>query len=118
MEVDRVNELMAKLRRYTDWFELLAPKADPTREKAGRAAGCGGARLLTVVPGLSGDRREGYVPVAFVFTGKTAAQPESRMRYLEWSARRYFAAPPAPVGSVHGRRRPLGPVSSITSGAR
>ncbi|WP_326614412.1 hypothetical protein OG949_39745 [Streptomyces scopuliridis] len=35
--------------------------------------------------------REGYVPVAFVFTGKTAAQGENRMRRLEQAARRYFA---------------------------
>jgi hypothetical protein len=34
------------------------------------------------------------VPVAFVFTGKTEAQRESRMRRLEQSARRYFAGTP------------------------
>jgi hypothetical protein len=39
LEVDRVTEpvddLVPKLRRYTEWFELLAPKAEPWRE-AGR----------------------------------------------------------------------------------
>ncbi|GGZ60037.1 hypothetical protein GCM10010387_62250 [Streptomyces inusitatus] len=33
LEIDRVTEpvddLVAKVRRYTEWFELLAPKADP-----------------------------------------------------------------------------------------
>ncbi|WP_221355399.1 hypothetical protein [Streptomyces beigongshangae] len=45
--------------------------------------------------------REGYVPVAFVFTGKTAAQRESRIRRLEHAARRYFAGTPYP-GSEAG----------------
>ncbi|WP_234329336.1 MULTISPECIES: replication-relaxation family protein [unclassified Streptomyces] len=85
LEVDRVNEpvddLVAKLRRYTDWFELPAPKADAKREPA--------ARLWSRLYPATG--REGYVPVAFVFTGKTAAQRESRMRRLEQAARRYFA---------------------------
>ncbi|MFF6837093.1 hypothetical protein ACFY84_35745 [Streptomyces sp. NPDC012438] len=40
--------------------------------------------------------REGYVPVAFVFTGKTVAQRESRMRRLEQAAHRYFAGAPYP----------------------
>ncbi|MEL5960065.1 hypothetical protein AADR41_35820 [Streptomyces sp. CLV115] len=40
--------------------------------------------------------REGYVPVAFVFTGKTAAQRESRMLRLEQATRRYFAGEPYP----------------------
>jgi hypothetical protein len=43
LEVDRVNEpvddLVDKLRRYTDWFELLAPKADATKETAARRQG-------------------------------------------------------------------------------
>ncbi|GGU10844.1 hypothetical protein GCM10010272_64780 [Streptomyces lateritius] len=96
LEVDRVNEpvdeLVDKLRRYTDWFELLAPKADKDRERVARAFG--GARVhdlrlwSRIYPATG---REGYVPVAFVFTGKTAAQRESRMRRLEQSARRYFA---------------------------
>ncbi|MFB7531434.1 hypothetical protein ACFC0C_24940 [Streptomyces sp. NPDC056178] len=37
---------------------------------------------------------EGYVPVAFVFTGKTKAQRENRIRRLEEDARRYFAGEP------------------------
>jgi hypothetical protein len=36
------------------------------------------------------------VPVAFVFTGKTKAQRESRMQRLEHAARRYFASEPYP----------------------
>ncbi|MEU3437819.1 hypothetical protein [Streptomyces sp. NPDC006863] len=95
LEVDRVNEpvddLTAKLRRYNDWFELLAPKADKDREKAARRQGAAvyDFRLWSRIYPATG--REGYVPVAFVFTGKTAAQRASRMRRLEQSARRYFA---------------------------
>ncbi|MDN3297253.1 hypothetical protein QWM81_25065 [Streptomyces ficellus] len=95
LEVDRVtepvDELVDKLRRYTEWFELLAPKADAIKEKAAR--GGHGFRLWSRLYPATG--REGYVPVAFVFTGKTAAQRESRMR-LEQAARPYFAGAPYP----------------------
>ncbi|MFG2569217.1 replication-relaxation family protein [Streptomyces sp. NPDC048567] len=100
LEVDRVTEpvdnLTAKLRRYTDWFELLAPKTDKDREKAARRQGAAvhDFRLWSRIYPATG--REGYVPVAFVFTGKTAAQRESRMRRLEQAARRYFAGTPYP----------------------
>ncbi|MFF5393375.1 replication-relaxation family protein [Streptomyces sp. NPDC013012] len=98
LEVDRVNEpvdgLVDKLRRYTDWFELLAPKADPAREKAARGAAVHDFRLWSRIHPATGH--EGYVPVAFVFTGKTAEQRESRMRRLEQAARRYFAGEPYP----------------------
>ncbi|MET9483610.1 replication-relaxation family protein [Streptomyces sp. NPDC006638] len=100
LEVDRVTEpvddLTAKLRRYTDWFELLAPKADKDRERAARRQGAAvhDFRLWSRIYPATG--REGYVPVAFVFTGKTAAQRESRMRRLEQAARRYFAGTPYP----------------------
>lgn len=99
LEVDRVTEpvddLVAKLRRYTEWFELLAPKADANKEKAARS--CGGAtvhafRLWSRIYPATGH--EGYVPVAFVFTGKTAEQRKSRMRRLEQAARAYFAGTP------------------------
>ncbi|WP_335938988.1 replication-relaxation family protein [Streptomyces sp. PTD5-9] len=98
LEVDRVNEpvddLVDKLRRYTDWFELLAPKADPIKEKAARGAAVHDFRLWSrIYPAIGW---EGYLPVAFVFTGKTAAQRESRMQRLEQSARRYFAGTPYP----------------------
>ncbi|MGW1902236.1 replication-relaxation family protein [Streptomyces hirsutus] len=101
LEVDRVTEpvddLVAKLRRYTEWFELLAPKADANKEKAARSYG--GAtvhdfRLWSRIYPATGH--EGYVPVAFVFTGKTAEQRKSRMRRLEQAARRYFAGEPYP----------------------
>lgn len=98
LEVDRVTEpvddLTAKLRRYTDWFELLAPRADPAREKAPRGAAVHDFRLWSRVYPATG--REGYVPVAFVFTGKTAAQRESRMQRLEQAGRRYFSGEPYP----------------------
>ncbi|MEU1458092.1 hypothetical protein [Streptomyces avermitilis] len=94
LEVDRVNEpvddLVAKLRRYTDWFELPAPKADLKRQPA--------ARLWSRLYPATGQ--EGYVPVAFVFTGKTAAQRESRMRRLEQAARRYFAGTEYPGAGI------------------
>ncbi|MFV0131632.1 hypothetical protein ACLGI4_28735 [Streptomyces sp. HMX112] len=92
LEVDRVTEpvddLVAKLRRYTEWFELLAPKADAAKERAARGAAAHDFLLWSRIYPATG--REGYVPVAFVFTGKTAAQRESRMRRLEQAARRYF----------------------------
>ncbi|MFJ8948298.1 replication-relaxation family protein [Streptomyces sp. NPDC102395] len=95
LEVDRVNEpvddLVDKLRRYHEWFELLAPKADADKEKAARRQGAAvhDFRLWSRIYPATG--REGYVPVAFVFTGKTAAQRESRMQRLEQAARTYFA---------------------------
>lgn len=98
LEVDRVNEpvddLVDKLRRYHDWFELLAPKADAIKAKAARGAAVHDFRLWSRIYPATG--REGYVPVAFVFTGKTAAQRESRMRRLEQATRRYFAGEPYP----------------------
>ncbi|MFD4860650.1 replication-relaxation family protein [Streptomyces atratus] len=99
LEVGRVTEpvdvLVAKVRRYTEWFELLAPKTDKDHERAARSYG--GARVhdfrlwSRIYPATS---HEGYVPVAFVFTGKTKAQRESRIRRLEEAARRYFAGEP------------------------
>ncbi|MFI0742737.1 replication-relaxation family protein [Streptomyces sp. NPDC021100] len=98
LEVDRVtepvDELVDKLRRYTDWFELLAPKADVSKAKAARGAAVHAFRLWSRIYPATG--REGYVPVAFVFTGKTAAQRESRILRLEQATRRYFAGEPYP----------------------
>ncbi|MFE5852342.1 hypothetical protein ACFQ61_03845 [Streptomyces sp. NPDC056500] len=43
LEVDRVTEpvdhLVAKVRRYSEWFELLAPKADKDKAHAARRKG-------------------------------------------------------------------------------
>ncbi|MER5359742.1 replication-relaxation family protein [Streptomyces sp. NPDC002785] len=95
LEVDRVNEpvddLVAKVRRYSDWFELLAPKADAVKEKAARRQGAAVHDFPLWSRIYSATGREGCVPVAFVFTGKTTAQRASRMRRLEQAARRYFA---------------------------
>ncbi|WP_258047145.1 replication-relaxation family protein [Streptomyces sp. SM13] len=95
LEVDRVNEpvdvLVAKVRRYTEWFELLAPKADKDRERVARAFGgvrVHDFRLWSRIYPANGH--EGYVPLAFVFTGKTKAQRASRMRRLEQAARSCF----------------------------
>ncbi|MCL3998127.1 replication-relaxation family protein [Streptomyces lavenduligriseus] len=102
LEVDRVNEpvdeLVDKLRRYHEWFELLAPKADAAKAMAARGAAVHDFRLWSRIYPATG--REGYVPVAFVFTGKTAAQRASRMRRLEQAARRYFAGEPCPGRGV------------------
>ncbi|MFI2209839.1 hypothetical protein [Streptomyces sp. NPDC020141] len=100
LEVDRVTEpvsdLAEKVRRYTDWFELLAPKADPDRERLARREGAEvrGFRLWSRLSPPTG--REGYVPLAFVVTGRTAARRESRIRHLEHAARAYFAGEPYP----------------------
>ncbi|MEU2855636.1 replication-relaxation family protein [Streptomyces syringium] len=98
LEVDRVNEsvddLVDKLRRYHDWFELPAPKTDETKAKAARGAAVHDFRLWSRLYPATGH--EGYVPVAFVFIGKTAAQRESRMQRLKQAARRYFAGEPYP----------------------
>ncbi|MFD3678600.1 replication-relaxation family protein [Streptomyces sp. NPDC058613] len=92
LEIDRITEpvddLVTKLRRYSDWFELPAPKADANVAKAARGAAVHDFRLWSRIYPPTG--REGYVPLAFVFTGKTAAQRESRMRRLEQAARTYF----------------------------
>ncbi|MGW3562266.1 hypothetical protein ACWDNT_34260, partial [Streptomyces sp. NPDC000963] len=102
LEVDRVNEpvddLVDKLRRYNDWFELLAPKADPNKEMAARYEQLGSkVQQFRLWPRLyPASNREGYVPVVFVFTGKIAEQRESRMRRLEQVGRRYFAGEPYP----------------------
>ncbi|MCX5434805.1 replication-relaxation family protein (plasmid) [Streptomyces sp. NBC_00257] len=77
LEVDRVNEpvddLVDKVRRYTEWFELLAPKADKVKAQAAHHHGAAvhDFRLWSRIYQATG--REGYVPVAFVFTGKTKA---------------------------------------------
>lgn len=98
LEVDRVTEpvddLVDKLRRYTEWFELLAPKADAAKAQAARGSAVHDFRLWPRLYPATG--REGYVPVAFVFTAKTAAQRESRMRRLEQAAGTYFAGEPYP----------------------
>lgn len=87
VEVDRgtepVAELVAKVRRYVEWFELLAPKADAKAADAARVsggAGVNGFRLWSRVYPATG--REGYPPLAFVFTGATPAQRASRIRRL------------------------------------
>ncbi|MFF3488700.1 replication-relaxation family protein [Streptomyces sp. NPDC002701] len=99
LEVDRVTEpvddLVDKLRRYHDWFGL--PVAKDRRPARGAAVHV--PRLWSRLYPATG--REGYVPVAFVFTGKTAAQRESRIRRMEHAARRYFAGTPYP-GSEAG----------------
>jgi hypothetical protein len=105
LEVDRVNEpvdvLVDKVRRYTEWFELLAPKADKNHERAARSYG--GAkvhdfRLWSRIYPATGH--EGYVPLAFVFTGRTKAQRASRMRRLEQAARSYFAGTKYAGGAI------------------
>ncbi|MER6573964.1 hypothetical protein ABT288_49545 [Streptomyces sp. NPDC001093] len=92
-----VDDLVAKLRRYHEWFELLAPKADTNQEKAARSHGGPAVHAFRLWSRLyPATGREGYVPVAFVFTGKSAAQRESRIRRLEQAARAYFAGAPYP----------------------
>ncbi|MFC8596520.1 hypothetical protein [Streptomyces atroolivaceus] len=84
------------MRRYTEWFELLASKADKVKAHAARRDGAAvhDFRLWSRIYPATGQ--EGYVPVAFVFTGRTEVQRASRMRRLEQSARRYFAGTPYP----------------------
>ncbi|MFI5620537.1 replication-relaxation family protein [Streptomyces sp. NPDC051567] len=58
LEADRVtepvDELVDKLRRYTDWFELLAPKADANKEKAARGAAVHDFRLCSRIHPATG----------------------------------------------------------------
>ncbi|MFC9751236.1 replication-relaxation family protein [Streptomyces niveus] len=93
LEVDRVNEpvddLVAKVRRYTDWFELPAAKTGVNKARGVRGAEVHAFRLWSRIYPATGQ--EGYVPIAFVFTGKTKAQRESRILRLEQAARSYFA---------------------------
>ncbi|MFI1015785.1 hypothetical protein [Streptomyces sp. NPDC020965] len=116
-EIDRVNEpvddLVAKVRRYTEWFELLAPKADPDHERAARWEGAAvhGFRLWPrLYPRLPAGS---YVLVAFVFTGKTVEQRDSRIRRLEQAAHTSFAGEPYPEPGRgdYGCRRPPGGAS-------
>ncbi|MCI3220863.1 replication-relaxation family protein [Streptomyces sp. NP-1717] len=93
LEIDRltepVDDLVAKLRRYHEWFELPLPKADRSQARGARGAAAHAFRLWSRIYPATG--REGYVPVAFVFTGRTQAQRANRIRRLEHAARRYFA---------------------------
>ncbi|WP_299542212.1 hypothetical protein [uncultured Streptomyces sp.] len=95
-----VHVLVDKARRYTEWFELLAPKADKAKAHAAghHGAAVHGFRLWSRIYPATG--REGYVPLAFVFTGKTKAQRASRMRRLEQAARSYFAGTPYAGGDI------------------
>jgi hypothetical protein len=92
LEVDRVtepvDELMDKLRATASGSSSWRRR--PTRTRR-RRPGRGGARLPAVVADLPATGREGYMPVAFVFTDRTAAQRESRIQRLEQAARAYFA---------------------------
>jgi hypothetical protein len=104
LEVDRVTEpvdvLVAKVRRYSEWFELLVPKADKVKAHAARRKGAAvhDFRLWSRIYPPTG--REGYVPVAFVFTGRTKAQRASRIRRLEQAARSHFAGTPYAGGGI------------------
>ncbi|MFI7872377.1 hypothetical protein [Streptomyces salinarius] len=105
LEVDRVNEpvdvLVDRVRRCTEWFELLAPKADKDREWVARAFGgvrVHDFRLWSRIYPVAGH--EGCVPLAFVFMGKTKAQRASRMRRLEQATRSCFAGTPYPGGGI------------------
>ncbi|MFH8379169.1 hypothetical protein ACH4A7_37375 [Streptomyces cyaneofuscatus] len=70
---------------------MVAPKADKAKAHAARRHGVAvhDFRLWSRIYPPTG--REGYVPFAFVFTGRTKAQRASRMRRLEQAARSYFA---------------------------
>ncbi|CAG6391862.1 hypothetical protein SCOCK_140060 [Actinacidiphila cocklensis] len=67
------------------------PRRTNCREKAARHQGAAVHAFRLWSRLYPGTGREGYVPVAFVFTGRTAAQRESRMRRLEQAARACFA---------------------------
>ncbi|MFB6992277.1 replication-relaxation family protein [Streptomyces sp. NPDC056304] len=94
LEVDRVNEpvdvLVAKVRRYSEWFELLAPKADKDHER-----GSEGARLPAVVADLPGDQ-----PRTQVRAEKTA-----RLHAQEAAAREAAEAEAKKNCGLFGRRR-------------
>ncbi|MEU8138202.1 replication-relaxation family protein [Streptodolium elevatio] len=93
VEVDRgtepVDELVAKLRRYREWFELLAPKADAQKAEYAQHGDVHPFRLWSRV--YPGTGREGYPPLAFVFAGTTPAQRTSRIQRLKEGAWPYCA---------------------------
>ncbi|WP_345680504.1 replication-relaxation family protein [Yinghuangia aomiensis] len=98
VEVDRgtepVDELVAKLRRYAEWFRLPATRSGTDVQRAAwDGAEAHGFRLWSRVYPATG--REGFPPVAFVFTDTTAARRKARMeRFADaarafWRGRRY-----------------------------
>ncbi|MFG3101653.1 hypothetical protein ACGFZL_14200 [Streptomyces sp. NPDC048182] len=104
LEVDRVTEPADDLHPYQDWFELLAPEADANKERAAQGAAVHDFRPWSRIYPPTGGW-EGYVPLAFVLTGKTDAQRESRMRWLEQVTRTYVAGAPPPSRRPGGSRR-------------
>ncbi|MEU9376498.1 replication-relaxation family protein [Streptomyces sp. NPDC048255] len=99
LEVDRLNEgvddLVHKLRRYTEFFERLAPGADKEQpERAQRPDTIDQElRLWRNIYPRTG--REGYPPIAFVFADGSEVTMDNTMRALEergrayWQGRRY-----------------------------
>ncbi|MGW0664851.1 replication-relaxation family protein [Streptodolium elevatio] len=102
VEVDRgtesVDELVAKLRRYREWFELLAPKADAKKAEHARDEEVHPFRLWSRVYPATG--RAGYPPVAFVFTDTTRERRLARMRRLDVAARAFAARPYGYAGTT------------------
>lgn len=99
LEIDRrtedAHDLVAKLRRYWEWGQLLAPDADRrtvdlVRSRPGAIEDVGHEKRLwrRVYPQTC---REGLVPVAFVFADTTEAKVHNTVKVLEEAGRRFWA---------------------------
>ncbi|MEW2289666.1 replication-relaxation family protein [Streptomyces sp. NPDC047841] len=99
LEIDRrtedAHDLVHKLRRYWEWGRLLAPDADKhtmglVRSRPDAIEHVSHEQRLwrRVYPPT---RREGLVPLAFVFADTTKAKVDNTVQVLEEAGRRYWA---------------------------
>ena len=106
IEVDRVTEpvqmLADKLDRYREWFQLPIRRAGKkARSTDSAGAGAHRHRLWTRVYPPTG--REGFPPVAFVFTDATETRMLNRAEQLRQKTSRYWSG--SPYGGGGGTAR-------------
>ncbi|MFF3277501.1 replication-relaxation family protein [Streptomyces chrestomyceticus] len=98
LEVDRltesVDDLVHKLQRYTAWFELLAPKADPAEARQARYRGAEVHEFRLWRHVYPPTRREGYPPLAFVFADASETTMANTITRLEREGRRFWEGRP------------------------
>ncbi|CAM5516586.1 MULTISPECIES: hypothetical protein [Streptomyces] len=107
LKVDRLNEsvddLVHKLQRYTAWFELLAPQADPAEARRARHRGAEVHEFRLWRHVYPSTRREGYPPLAFVFADASETTMTNTIARLEREGRRFWEG------------RPYGPSEGFTA---